>query len=178
MPLVFVGSLGGIAPNGVVYDQARTMREIGIRLKRENPRRPALMCQPSVLKCVQDHFQEAFGHDKKIYAGSSIQDAEKIADEILRMPDRERHDWMIYMDDILALAVTSRLAVSLPPEKLPRAVIMRNLQFQMRYPVKEPIFYDSSLSEFASIGVSLLMGAMKDGKLDAGKVYYHQTESK
>ena len=48
----------------------------------------------------------------------------------------------------------------------------------MRYPVKEPIFYDSSLSEFASIGVSLLMGAMKDGKLDAGKVYYHQTESK
>ena len=127
---------------------------------------------------MQDHFQEAFGHDKKIYAGSSIPDAEKIADEILRMPDRERHDWMIYMDDILALAVTSRLAVSLPPEKLPRAVIMRNLQFQMRYPVKEPIFYDSSLSEFASIGVSLLMGAMKDGKLDAGKVYYHQTESK
>ncbi len=178
VPLVFVGSLGGIAPNGVVYDQARTMREIGIRLKRENPRRPALICQPSVLKCVQDHFQEAFGHDKKIYAGSSIPDAEKIADEILRMPDRERHDWIIYMDDILALAVTSRLAVSLPPEKLPRAVIMRNLQFQMRYPAKDPIFYDSNLSEFASIGVSLLMGAMKEGKLDAGKVYYHQTESK
>ena len=154
------------------------MREIGIRLKRDNPRCPALMCQPSVLKCVRDHFQEAFGHDGKIYVGSSIQDAEQIADEILRMPDGKRHDWMIYMDDILALAVTSRLAVSLPPERLPRAAIMRNLQFQMRYPVKDPIFYDSSLSEFASIGVSLLMDAMKAGKLDAGKVYYHQTESK
>ena len=55
---------------------------------------------------------------------------------------------------------------------------MRNLQFQMRYPAKDPIFYDSNLSEFASIGVSLLMDAMKEGKLDAGKVYYHQTESK
>ena len=81
------------------------------------------------------------------------------------------------MDDILALAITSSLAVSLPSEKLPRAVIMRNLQFQLRYPVREPIFYDSSLSEFASIGVSLLMGAMKEGKLEAGKVYYHQAES-
>ena len=43
VPLVFVGSLGGIAPYGVVYDQARTMREIGIRLKRENQQRPALI---------------------------------------------------------------------------------------------------------------------------------------
>ena len=176
LPLVFVGNLGGIAPNGVFYDQERTICEIGVRLQRENPQRPALVCQPSLFKCVQNHFYEAFGNDKKIYKGSRVQEAEKIAEEILCMPDKKRHDWIIYMDDIMALAITSKLAISLPPEKLPRAVIIRNLQFQMRYPVRNPIFFDNNLNEFATIGVSLLMNAMKDGKLDAGKVLYHQRE--
>lgn len=178
IPVVFVGSPGGIAPNGVFFDLCDTMQKIGIRLKREKPQRPVLLCQPSVLKCVQERFLDAFGDNKKIYTGCCIQDAEKIADEILFMPEEERPDWMICMDDILALALVSRLATVLPPKKMPRAVILRNLQFQIRYPVKDPVFYDTDLSEFASIGVSLLMKAMKEENLNAGKVYYRQTESK
>ena len=178
VPLIFVGSLGGIAPNGVFYDQARCVREIGLCLKEEKPERIAFVCQPSVLQSVRSDFEAAFGSDRKIYPAKTIPEAEKIADEVVRMPDEMRYDWIIYMDDILALTITSRLAVALLPDRLPGAVIVRNLQFQMRYPVKKGIFFDNNLSEFASIGVSLLMEAMKDGKLDAGKVYYHQAESK
>lgn len=172
VPLVFTGSIGGIAPNGVFFDQAGTLQEIGRRLKKENPQRPALICQPSVVECVQEHFLQAFGAEKKIYTMKYVKDAEKVANEIIRMPERERHDWIIYMDDILALTVTSKLAITLPPEQWPRAVIMRNLQFEMYYPVKKPIFYDCNLSEFAAVGVSLLMDAMKNGILDPKKVYY------
>ncbi len=176
IPLIFVGS-EKISPNGVFFDQKMMLPEIYRKLEKYHPKRPALYCTQGVDQHLKPVFRELTGNKGLVYSGRILEDGQKIALQLLSLPETERPDWIIYMDDILAQKITSELALHLPVEKLPRAVILRNKQLMISYPVLKPIFYNIDLTEVAAIAVNLLLDAMKSNNLDAGKHNYHLTES-
>jgi DNA-binding LacI/PurR family transcriptional regulator len=88
------------------------------------------------------------------------------------MPEEERPDWLICLDDVQALALLSSLACSLAPEKMPGAVVLCNLPSQFYYPVKKLILFNNNLKEFAKTAVNLLIKAMTSGNQETGQVFY------
>ncbi len=176
IPLIFVGS-EGVSPNGVFYDQKMMLPEIYRKLEKYHLQRPALYSSGGIDKYLNPLFLELTKGKGQVYSGQSLEGGKKIAEELLALPDNKRPDWIIYMDDILAQKITSELALHLPVEKLPRAVILRNKQLMISYPVPDPIFYDIDLTEVAATVVNLLLNAMKSGQIDIGRHNYHLIEN-
>ncbi len=168
IPLVFVGAPGGIAKNGAFLDYASLMGRVKQRLRVEKPQRPLLICQPSILDSISGSYDNSYA----VCTAKTAEDAELLAEKIAAMPDGERYDWLICLDDIIALALSSRLAITLPPEKLPGMVIASNILAQLRYPVRKQIVYGIELDKIAAMGTGLLINAMKENRLDAGKALY------
>ncbi len=172
IPLVFVGS-EGISPNGVFFDQKMMLTEICRKLPEFRALRPALYSSGGIDKYLNPLFMELTDNRGQVYSGFTLEDGEKIALKILALPAEQRPDWIIYMDDTMALKITSVLALRLPAAELPRAVISGNKQLKISYPVPDPVLYDIDLFEAAGMGVNMLMNAMKTGNLEQGRIYYH-----
>lgn len=172
LPLIFVGSRGGIAENGVFFDHNRIVKEACEMLKQKQARRPALICQASVRQEVEAVFCENFGSAAPVFIKCTSGDDQNIVGTILAMPEKERPDWLICLEDFAALQLISGLARNLGPEKMPGAFIMYNRASGMHYPLSKLICCDNDLYRFAAIGVDLLMQAMMSGKQDTGAVFY------
>ncbi len=176
IPLIFVGSEGP-SPDGLFYDQKSLLLDICRKLEKFQPRRPALYSSGGIDQYLNPIFMELTGNRGQVYSGRTLEDGKRIADEIIALPEDRRPDWIIYMDDILAQKITSELALHLPADKLPRAVILRNKQLMISYAVPEPIFYDIDMTEVGDIASEMLMDAMKTGNPNPGKMYYRLRES-
>ena len=172
LPLIFVGSRGGIAENGVFFDHKRILKEACRMLKQKQAQRPALICQSSIRQEVEGVFYENFGSTAPVFCGGGTADDRAVAEKILAMSGTERPDWLICLDDFAALYLTAALARSIEPEKMPGAFIMYNRASRMNYPLSELICCDNDLHQFAAMGVKLLMKAMMSGKQDTGAVFY------
>ena len=178
IPLVFIGSPGGIAANGVMLDHAGVVKAACLRLKKMGAGRSILICQECIRPCVEKIFCENAPEKSKIFSGSATEMDSVFCREYLAMPETERPDWLICLDDWLALSCLSGLAREIAPEKMPGAVIMCNAAAGFRYPVRRLIFYNNDLNEFSSRGVDLLMKAMRSGNPETGCEMYLPQEYK
>ena len=174
LPLVFVGSPGGIAENGAFFDYEKIISEACRMLKKSQALRPALFCQATIRQEVEHVFYENFGGTSRIFSYETFSDEQqvKVIREILAMPENERPDWLICLEDLFALALVCALARNLPPEKMPGAFVMFDRAAQINYPLSRIICCDNDLHQFAALGVELLMKAMMSGKQDIGAVFY------
>jgi len=172
LPLVFVGSPGGIAEDGVFFDYKKIISEACRMLKRSHARRPALFCQATVRPEVEHVFRENFGGASRIFSCKTFADEQRVIREILAMPECERPDWLICLEDLFALALACTLARHLTPEKMPGAFVMFDRAAQIHYPLSKLICCDNDLHQFAALGVESLMKAMMSGKQDIGAVFY------
>ena len=172
LPLIFLGSRGGIAENGVFFDHNRIVKEACKMLKQKQVLRPALICQASIRQEVEPFFHENFGRTAPVFTRNKPENDQNIAEMILAMPGKERPDWLICLDDFAALHLIAGLARKLAPENMPGAFIMYNRASGMHYPLSKLICCDNNLYKFAAMGVELLMKAMMSGKQDTGAVFY------
>lgn len=172
LPLIFVGSRGGIAENGVFFDHNRIVKEACKMLKQKQAQRPALICQSSIRQEVEAVFRENFGSAAPVFIKCTPEDDQNIAGMVLAIPENERPDWLICLDDFAALHLCSGLARNLGPENMPGAFIMYNRASGMHYPLSKLICCNNDLCKFAAIGVDLLMKAMMSGRQDTGAVFY------
>ena len=172
LPLVFVGSPGGIAENGVFFDYEKIISEACAMLKRSRALRPALFCRATIRREVEHVFHENFGDTGRILSYETFSDEQRVIGEILAMPESERPDWLICLEDFFALALVCALARRLIPEKMPGAFVMFDRAAQLRYPLSRIICCDNDLHRFAALGVELLMKAMMSGRQDIGAVFY------
>lgn len=178
IPLIFAGSQGGITNNGVFFDHQGILRAAYKKVKENGALRPALICQTSIRKCLDNIFTEIGGNVEYIFSQKSANQCVELAKNLLNIPKEKRPDWLIFLDDFQALALLSTLSCSLPPEEMPGAVVMCNLPSQFYYPVRQIILFDSNLEEFSKIVVELLIEAMTSGQLETGKVLYLPSEYK
>ncbi|MBR4076042.1 MAG: hypothetical protein IKK25_04175, partial [Lentisphaeria bacterium] len=167
-----VGSRGGIAENGVFFDHNRIVKEACKMLKQKQAQRPALICQSSIRQEVEAVFRENFGSAAPVFIKCTPEDDQNIAGMVLAIPENERPDWLICLDDFAALHLCSGLARNLGPENMPGAFIMYNRASGMHYPLSKLICCNNDLCKFAAIGVDLLMKAMMSGRQDTGAVFY------
>ncbi|MBQ9500725.1 MAG: GntR family transcriptional regulator [Lentisphaeria bacterium] len=172
LPLIFVGSPGGIAENGVFFDYGRIVEEACGMLKKRQARHPVLICPASVRQEVEEIFFGNFGRTASVFSGSRLGDDRDIVRKILAMHESERPDWLICLDDFAGLALTSALARRLGPDKMPGAFIMYDRASRMDYPLSKLICCDNDLHKFAAIGVKLLMKTMMSGGQSTGAVFY------
>jgi DNA-binding LacI/PurR family transcriptional regulator len=172
LPLIFVGSKGGIAQNGVFFDHKNIIKEACKILKEKQVQRPILICPQCIENEVKDIFYQNYPSNAKIFFCNDVEDDSKIVNKILLMEENNRPDWLICLDDISALHVINTLAKNIAPKKMPGAFIMYNLASRINYPIRQLVCCNNNLHQFAEIGVNLLMKTMMSEKANTGEVFY------
>jgi DNA-binding LacI/PurR family transcriptional regulator len=178
IPCIFLGSEGdGIATNGVFLSPAAAVIKACLRIKEFNPRRIALACHQAVMKRCRAAMESIFPGRTEYYTCNGSHDGRIFAESLLAMNAGQRPDWLIFPDDIVALAATSHLARRLPVEQVPRCVIFSALRHQLCFSINNAIYFDSSLKACVNSAVSLLQKAFSQNNMAPGRVIIEYEES-
>ena len=176
IPALFVGALDK-SPNCLTYHYTEILREMCRRSADAGFRRPALICQESTKDILEPLFRVLTSPASPVYHVTTIEDAEQAAEQIISMPDAERPDVILHLDDVMAQLIAVRLVLRLPQEKLPAGIILRNMQLRMNYPIPRTIYLNIDLAEVATEAAELLLQAVKMQNPYIGRHYYQIKEN-
>ena len=172
-------SAGGLplSENSVSYDLGDILRRMCVRLKKMNVTCPALVSVKTTEAHIDPLFLKYTGGQGIILSNEVFtDDGSRFIERFMALPEDRRPDLILYMDDILAQAITSKLVFLLPREKLPKAMIFRSRQLQTIFAVENPVFFNMDLDHFAALIVNTLMKNVKIGNIHIGRICYRPEE--
>ena len=146
-----------LSENSVTYGLSEILRRMCAKLKKMNVKRPALVSVKATEHFIDPLFLECTGGKGILLSNDAFAKGDLFVKKFLAIPEEERPDMVLYMDDILAQSITSQLVFRLPHDKLPRAMILRNKQLRATFAVENPVFFNMDLDDFAALIVNTLM---------------------
>lgn len=171
-------SAGGLplSENSVSYDLSDILRRMCVRLKKMNVKRPALVSVKATENYLDPLFLECTGGKGIILSNGVFADGSRFIEKFMALPEKKRPDIILYMDDILAQSIISRLVFLLPHDRLPQAMIFRSRQLRATFAVENPVFFNMDLDHFAALIVNTLMKNVKIGNIRIGRICYRPEE--
>ena len=130
MPELFIGYLARGNKNCVVCDFEDVLLDMCRTAAFQNCRRPAALFPKSAMAVLKEVLIREAGDRAYMLWDLPQMDSESvaplIAEKILAMPEEERPDLLIIFNDGVANGLLFHLAIRLPQEKLPAALVLVN----------------------------------------------------
>ena len=152
---------------GTMLKGAKILRDIGIK-------RPAVMLNKTLYKHFKKEFEliisDTWGSlpPNSFYYAYNEYGGRNIAWDYINLPQNQRPDGMIILDDIVGGAFTSELAIHLNKEELPLCVVMRNKQMNIPFSLPKVVYFDVDLAAFSEKAVNIIFKAIKCNIMDSG----------
>ena len=172
IPEIFLGTTGCTNPNGVLLDQPGTLKTICQRISPQPPRRPMLVCHPTISDKCRPVMEQFFPGIYELQTCNGCAEGILFARKFLSIPPKERPDWLIFQDDLVASAICAELVKFLPQEELPNIVIMTQLRHMLFLPLRNVIFYECDMSEYIASCISLMQKALQEKNLAPGRIIH------
>ncbi len=180
IPALLVGSLSTVA-NAVFIDDISVLRRALARMAESGARRTALVLPQGLQIFAHEQIQalcDEFGIPAdRVFSGLAA-DGAAIARKFLRQSAAERPDAWIALDDVMAGALASALALQLPAAELPAAAVLCNRNTGFSFPVPRLYRYEIQLELLAAMGVRLLLDRITKVTAESRQLWYEPREYK
>jgi DNA-binding LacI/PurR family transcriptional regulator len=180
LEMVHVGAWEA-APAGVVIEQGRMVTE-AVGLLRERGCNRLAVVGPGPHQPGFDHYWHAFrqvcgeagmddGFARELHGGLGPAGGWRVADQLLNMPERERPDGLIVMDDRIATGLTAVLAPACAAY-CPQIVVQTNLQAPLAFALPA-LHYEVDVEKLARCAVDMLMARLRNPQTEPRREWLH-----
>lgn len=173
IPTLHIGSY--ISVDGIRMNYSAMMDQALDKLYAIGCKKIGMIVNTHLLESLGTEFKnrcKTLGVTPEVFTGYNVNDGKRIMIEYMNTMPEHRHDGLIITDDILGGAFAAELATVLPPNEMPTAIILRNIQLAIPFPFRHKYFYDIDLNKLALMATDIINNAMKTGNLEHVNISY------
>lgn len=180
MPEIFVGFLANGSHNCSVCDFSMILNSMCDTEAAGKARYPAVFFPQSAAGVLEPQFRDRMRGRPYVsltpprWKNEDLcQFGRNTAREFAALPEDERPDLLLFFDDFLANALLFPLMLLLGTEKMPKVMLLRNLQLPISYPpLPELKIWEIDIAAFARATASRFLDTLRAGQKDTGTIFF------